>query len=88
VNTHELKCWPEYFSALLDGSKRFEARKNDRDFKVGDLLWLREWDAGDAGRGFVYTGRELWMRVSFVLADENFGVKEGYCVMSLVPESV
>jgi hypothetical protein len=88
VTTHDLKCWPEYFSALMLGSKRFEARKNDRGFKVGDMLHLREWDALDLGQGFGYTGRELWMRVTFILADEQFGIKDGYCVMSLVPDEL
>ena len=33
---HELKCWPEYFEAVISGAKTFEVRKNDRDFAVRD----------------------------------------------------
>lgn len=44
MKTHRLKCWPEFFEAILTGKKRFEARKNDRDFRVGDRLLLMEWD--------------------------------------------
>src|SRR3954470_11426726 len=40
---HELKCWPEFYKALVSGEKTFELRKNDRGFRVGDVLWLREW---------------------------------------------
>lgn len=39
---HELKCWPEYFHALVLGAKPFEVRKNDRDFKRGDTLVIQE----------------------------------------------
>ncbi len=40
--THELKIQPKYFNAVLMGTKNFEIRKNDRDYHVGDRLWLRE----------------------------------------------
>lgn len=46
MTTHDLKVHPEYFAALADGTKPFEARKDDRDppYAVGDVLRLREWD--------------------------------------------
>ena len=40
--THALKTLPEYFAAVKDGSKPFEVRKNDRDFKKGDKVLLQE----------------------------------------------
>lgn len=36
---HELKIAPEYFKDVRTGLKKFEIRKNDRDFKVGDRLF-------------------------------------------------
>jgi len=58
--THELKVWSEFYDKIASKLKQFEIRKNDRDFKVGDTLILREfipccecdgsgkvWDAGD-----------------------------------------
>jgi len=39
----ELKVWPEYFNAIKSGSKAFEVRRNDRDFRQGVVLKLREW---------------------------------------------
>ena len=43
ATTHELKIRPEYFKAVVLGDKMFEIRKNDRDFKVGDIIVLHEW---------------------------------------------
>ncbi|HHL0747950.1 TPA: DUF3850 domain-containing protein, partial [Streptococcus agalactiae] len=44
MTQHLLNCYPEYFEAIMDGTKTFECRYNDRDFKVGDELLLREYD--------------------------------------------
>jgi hypothetical protein len=61
---HELKTWPPYYDALVDGSKTFEYRLNDRGFHVGDVLYLREWEPQD---GF-YTGRSMRRPVTYMLA--------------------
>lgn len=44
--THELKIFPEFFSAVCTGVKRAELRKNDRDYRVGDTLHLLETPRG------------------------------------------
>ncbi|QSB58019.1 DUF3850 domain-containing protein [Klebsiella aerogenes] len=44
--THDLKIYPEFFSAVCTGVKRAELRKNDRDYRVGDTLHLRETPRG------------------------------------------
>lgn len=41
---HELKTWSPFFEAIANEEKTFEVRRNDRDFQVGDILLLREWD--------------------------------------------
>ena len=76
---HVLKTVQPYFEALWSGEKRFEVRKNDRGFQVGDSLCLREYDA--AARS--YSGRLVMANVLYVLIGPQFGVEAGYCVMSL-----
>ena len=75
---HELKILPEYYDAVRCGDKRFEIRKNDRNFHSGDILRLKEWDGGK------YTGEELDVLVRYVLYGiDEFGLSEGYCIMSI-----
>lgn len=89
---HELKTWPSSFQAILDGSKTFEFRRNDRGFKVGDVLHLREWgiqacaDQDEPGfHSSAYTGRELFVTVTYLLGGGGFGIPVGFCIMSIVP---
>lgn len=41
---HHLKCWPKYFDLVSKGLKHCEIRRNDRDYAVGDVVVLDEWD--------------------------------------------
>ena len=59
---HELKTWPKYFREVLVGRKHTEHRRADRDFQVGDVLRLREWNPVKKE----YTGREVFRRVRYL----------------------
>lgn len=81
---HELKTWSEYFNEVFMSHKTFEVRKNDRDFKVGDTLTLIEGDLqGFPDSTWIPTGRKLSRTVTFILHGGQFGIEEGYCVMSI-----
>ena len=43
MKVHYLKTIPNYFREAARGNKPFEVRKNDRYFKVGDIVQLEEW---------------------------------------------
>ncbi len=58
---HDLKTVQPYYDASECGDKTFEIRKNDRDFKVGDILRLYEWDGEKA------TGREHCKQITYIL---------------------
>lgn len=75
---HELKIWPQYFSAVESGLKTFEVRKNDRGFQAGDSVQLREWNpeideydndpfGGSMNTPKGYTGRRVEFTIGYVL---------------------
>ena len=73
---HAVKIYPEYYEAVKSGKKPFEVRKNDRDYKVGDILALNEFEPDGAGTG-EYSGRAIIARISYVLANSEL-CKPGY----------
>ena len=78
---HDLKTWPEPFAAVRTLLKPWELRRNDRDYQVGDLLRLHEWDpATEEASGEMEVRRVTWM-----LNGPAFGLPEGYCIMSMEP---
>jgi len=78
-NMHNLKTWPAVFDPLLTRAKSFEIRKDDRDFAVGDMLVLREWDP----LARKYSGRSMKAIVTYLLRGGQFGVEPGYVCMSI-----
>lgn len=76
--TIEKKILPEYFEEVYHGRKRFELRKDDSNYNVGDWLLLREWD------GKEYTGRTLDCKILYILRNaQEYGLKKGYCILSI-----
>jgi uncharacterized protein DUF3850 len=78
---HDLKTHPIPFLAQFQDAKQFEYRRDDRDFDVGDVLILREWDPETS----TYTGAVLFRGVTYKLKGGHFGVPGGYCVLGTRP---
>lgn len=72
---HDLKIDPEFFVPVSLGLKTAELRINDRDYKVGDWLILREYHNG-------YSGRKVSRKVVHI-AEVDF-VSPGYVLMSII----
>lgn len=71
---HGLKTLPQYFADVVAGKKKFELRVDDRDYQVGDIFCLREWDGG-------YTGKYFINSIGYVLRDcPQYGLMDGYCI--------
>lgn len=78
LKKHDLKTYPIYFKPVVDGRKKFEYRYNDRGFKVGDLLQLREW----CPERRAYTGKLIVKKITYILEIEN----SKYVVLSIDDE--
>ena len=75
---HELKTFPAQFEQVEERKKRFDLRKNDRDFREGDELILREWSSRTG-----YSGKHVRVRVTLVIQGDVWGLEKGYCCMSI-----
>lgn len=75
---HNLKIWPVYFIPLANGHKDFEIRRNDRDYKVGDTLTLKEYLRVEG----TYTGKVLMKRIKYI-TDYPVGLQPGFVVLGL-----
>lgn len=89
MRVHELKCLPDYFAAIRSGVKTHETRKDDRGFKIGDILRLREFSTtrwltqGQDG----YSGDWEERRVTYISYPSlHTPIPEGYVVMSLADD--
>lgn len=76
---HELKIQGDYFEKVVDLEKRFEVRKNDRNFQTGDFVALNEIDEAGA-----YTGRSTLMQITYILDNDEY-CKEGMVIMTIEP---
>ena len=54
---HEIKIAASYYDDVTSGRKRFELRKNDRGYKVGDSLKMLEFDEGKHTGYYLFAGR-------------------------------
>lgn len=72
-----LKLQSQWVSDIVSGNKKSELRINDRDFKVGDLLYLQEIDDNQA-----FTGKILVVRITHMVQDIKY-LQENYACLSI-----
>lgn len=72
---HQIRLATMYFDDVVSGKKSFELRKNDRNYKVGDILEMLEFNDGR------HTGRTVKAEVTYMLEDYT-GLTEGYCILA------
>ncbi len=93
---HEVKCRPEYFAALADGTKPFEVRKKDRPYQAGDILAVNEFapfdyifGSEDEYKRFCrtsnegrYSGECILFKITYILDDPQY-CKDGMVILGL-----
>ena len=72
--THDIKLAATWYNDVRSGKKKFELRKNDRDYKVGDKLIMHEVCDG------METGRLIKAKIVYML-EEYKGLEESYCIL-------
>lgn len=86
---HDLKTDSAVFRAVANGLKTYEIRRDDRDYKVGDVLHLRETAATGAemaaGAPLEYTGNEVVKLVTHILRGPIYGLADGWVILSIMP---
>lgn len=93
MTTHNLKTWSCYFTEVLAGNKTFELRKNDRDYKVGDILNLIEvdetksWEQVESpnvtSKVYALTGRTCQRAITYILEGGQFGLDKDYVILGM-----
>lgn len=73
---HNIKIGATFFEDVINRKKTFELRKNDRNYKKGDILEMSEYKDGKT------TGRKTKALVTYML-EEYEGLEEGYCIMGI-----
>ena len=74
--THDIKLSANFWTDLVSGKKKFELRKNDRDYRVNDKLLMREHKNGEP------TGRTILADITYMLEDYT-GLTEGYAILGI-----
>jgi hypothetical protein len=86
MRVHVLKTDTETFRATVTGHKTCEVRRNDRKYKIGDRLMLRETKSSGkemaAGAPLEYTGWVVSTIITHVLEGVEYGIPQGVCVLS------
>lgn len=77
MTLHKIKSLIDNFEAVKFGSKCFEIRRNDRDYKFGDEVLLEEYD------GKHYTGRILHRKITFIQHGGEYGLHKDYVVFAI-----
>lgn len=76
---HDLKTIQPYFDDIRSGRKKFELRKNDRNYSTGDFLNLWEYIPSEKRK----TGEVYTVRIIYILDKFQDALKDGWCILGI-----
>nr|DAG17672.1 MAG TPA: activating signal cointegrator [Caudoviricetes sp.] len=86
MTTHTLKIQKQYANAVLNGTKTFEIRKNDRNFKVGDKIVFEVLaNEGYDVRAARHPLNGAFYRIGYIL-DDFEGLAQKYVALAISKE--
>jgi len=80
MKRHNLKILSVYFEQQLAGIKKFELRKLDRDFKIGDEIKLNEVSPTEKLGGYKPTGNSCLLKITSITCGFE-GLEDGYGIL-------
>lgn len=86
MKLHEIKIKEDYFNAILRGEKTFELRKNDRDYKVGDLIHFIDIKQSNSDNCDcdIYINEDDLYKITYILKNvEEYGLDKDYCILGI-----
>ena len=82
MTEHNLKIKHKYWKDVQDGVKTFEIRKNDRDYKVGDIVHFIP--ISDDSNIILPHNKNSY-RITYVFTGGEYGLDNDFCVFGIVP---
>lgn len=76
MKVHELKIGSEFYEAVKDGRKKFEIRKNDRNYQEGDILILKKYDPLIQ----LFSGEIVKVEITYMT---DYAQQDGYVVLGI-----
>lgn len=88
MTEYNVKSWESFFQAFKRGEKKHDMRDlKDRNYKVGDILNLQEYDPFTG----MYTGDSMRMKITYITSRDtpcafsSAALDRDYCILSLEP---
>jgi hypothetical protein len=85
---HSVKSWTHLFAAFKSGVKTHDMRVMDRDYQVGDILVLNEYDK----QSEAYTGRREMAEITYITSRDHTpcafspaNLARNYAILSIRP---
>lgn len=79
--THKLKIWTSFADCVLDGTKTFEVRRNDRGFQKGDTIVFEVMDDGGVLHNTFHELNGKEYTITYVL--NGWGLKDDYVAFGI-----
>lgn len=79
---HKVKILERFYNRIINGEKKFEIRKNDRDYQVGDVLSFKVENDETSLKNYPAGWDEREFKIVYV--HHGYGMDEGFVALGIV----